>query len=211
MLPFYPNWNIFNNRRLVKKEAQLRECRSAKREVAGSNPSRTNTQGLKITEEKVLPSQWLRFGGEGMVVSVALRMWKDLTQIWLTSQVVCFFWLVWFPIPDFFLPYKSLYSNAKQQSRRSYFELGLNVLFAATTLLTPLYFVQPSCFVATCGSLTYICSAKLMSEKCWVMVHMQCTCFVWLASQLTSCARGIFDCRWVFVSRDAVDIAINNC
>ena len=61
VLPFYPNWNIYNNRRLVKKEAQLRECRSAKREVAGSNPSRTNTQGLKITEEKVLPSQWLRF------------------------------------------------------------------------------------------------------------------------------------------------------
>ena len=26
--------------------AQLRECRSAEREVAGSNPGRTNTQGL---------------------------------------------------------------------------------------------------------------------------------------------------------------------
>ena len=35
--------------------AQLGERRSAEREVAGSNPARTNTQGLKITEKKVLP------------------------------------------------------------------------------------------------------------------------------------------------------------
>ena len=35
--------------------AQLGECWSAEQEDAGSNPSRTNTQGLKITEEKVLP------------------------------------------------------------------------------------------------------------------------------------------------------------
>ena len=35
--------------------AQLGERRSTEREVAGSNPGRTNTQGLQITEEKVLP------------------------------------------------------------------------------------------------------------------------------------------------------------
>ena len=36
--------------------AQLGGRRSSKREVAGSNPGRTNTQGLlKITEKKVLP------------------------------------------------------------------------------------------------------------------------------------------------------------
>ena len=35
--------------------AQLGECQSAEREVAGSNPGRTNTQGLQITEKKVLP------------------------------------------------------------------------------------------------------------------------------------------------------------
>ena len=35
--------------------AQLGERRSAEREVVGSNPGRTNTQGLLITEKKVLP------------------------------------------------------------------------------------------------------------------------------------------------------------
>ena len=35
--------------------AQLVEHRAVTREVAGSNPSRINTQDLKITEEKVLP------------------------------------------------------------------------------------------------------------------------------------------------------------
>ena len=35
--------------------AQLGERRSVEREAAGSNPGRTNTQGLNITEEKVLP------------------------------------------------------------------------------------------------------------------------------------------------------------
>ena len=35
--------------------AQLGERWSAERQVAGSNPGRTNTQGLKITEKKVLP------------------------------------------------------------------------------------------------------------------------------------------------------------
>ena len=34
--------------------AQLGERRSAEREVVSSNPGRTNTQGLKIAEEKVL-------------------------------------------------------------------------------------------------------------------------------------------------------------
>ena len=31
---------------------------SAEQEVAGTNPWRTNTQGLKITEENVLPLLW---------------------------------------------------------------------------------------------------------------------------------------------------------
>ena len=35
--------------------ALLAEGRSAGREIACSNPGRTNTQGLKITEKKVLP------------------------------------------------------------------------------------------------------------------------------------------------------------
>ena len=35
--------------------AQLGERRSTEREVTGSNPGRTNTQGLQITEKKVLP------------------------------------------------------------------------------------------------------------------------------------------------------------
>ena len=35
--------------------AQLGERRSVEQEVVGSNPGRTNTQGLKITEKKVLP------------------------------------------------------------------------------------------------------------------------------------------------------------
>ena len=34
--------------------AQLGERRSAEREVTGSNPGQTNTQGLQITEKKVL-------------------------------------------------------------------------------------------------------------------------------------------------------------
>ena len=35
----------------VARLAQLGERRSAEREVAGSNPGRTNTQGLQITEK----------------------------------------------------------------------------------------------------------------------------------------------------------------
>ena len=38
--------------------AQLGERWSAEWEFAGSNPSRTNTQGLKITEKIVLPLKW---------------------------------------------------------------------------------------------------------------------------------------------------------
>ena len=34
---------------------QLDKHRSAEREAAGSHPDQTNTQGLKITEEKLLP------------------------------------------------------------------------------------------------------------------------------------------------------------
>ena len=43
---------------ILKKQppglAQLGERWSAEREVVSLNPDRTNTQGLKITEEKVL-------------------------------------------------------------------------------------------------------------------------------------------------------------
>ena len=39
----------------IDRLAQLVEHRTAVREVAGSNLDRTNSQGLKITEEKVLP------------------------------------------------------------------------------------------------------------------------------------------------------------
>ena len=35
--------------------AQFDKHRSDEQEVAGSNPGRTNTQGLKITEENELP------------------------------------------------------------------------------------------------------------------------------------------------------------
>ena len=38
--------------------AQLGERRSAEREVMSLNPGRTNTQGLNITEEKVLSLWW---------------------------------------------------------------------------------------------------------------------------------------------------------
>ena len=37
--------------------AQFGERRSAEREVVGSNHGRTNTQGLKITEDKLLTLQ----------------------------------------------------------------------------------------------------------------------------------------------------------
>ena len=39
--------------------AQLGKCRSAEREVVVSNPGQTNTQGLLITERKVLPLVFL--------------------------------------------------------------------------------------------------------------------------------------------------------
>ena len=37
------------------RSAQLDKRRSAEKEVVGSNSGRTNTQGLKITEENALP------------------------------------------------------------------------------------------------------------------------------------------------------------
>ena len=43
----------------VPRLAQLEKRRSAERYVAGSNPGRTNTQGLKINEENVLPLLWV--------------------------------------------------------------------------------------------------------------------------------------------------------
>ena len=55
-------WYLLSLRGLVNKDgpsfygfANIVEHRTTVREVAGSTPGRTNTQGLKITEEKVLP------------------------------------------------------------------------------------------------------------------------------------------------------------
>ena len=45
------NFSLFSTARL----AQWVKSRFAEREAVGSKPGRTNTQGLKITEEKVLP------------------------------------------------------------------------------------------------------------------------------------------------------------
>ena len=39
--------------------AWLGKCQSVEREVMGSNPGQTNTQGLWITERKVLPLLFL--------------------------------------------------------------------------------------------------------------------------------------------------------
>ena len=58
------NYPLFFKEKTLSKEttaaaawlAQLVKRRSAERKVAwGSNPGRTNSQGLKITEENVLP------------------------------------------------------------------------------------------------------------------------------------------------------------
>ena len=40
---------------ILQRLAQLGVRRYAEREAVGSNPGRTSTQGLEITEEKVLP------------------------------------------------------------------------------------------------------------------------------------------------------------
>ena len=40
---------------LIYRLVQLVERQTSLREVSGSSPDRTNTQGLKITEENVLP------------------------------------------------------------------------------------------------------------------------------------------------------------
>ena len=49
--------NSINSASSFKLKAQIREHQFAVREVEGSNPDRTNTQGLKITEENVLTLQ----------------------------------------------------------------------------------------------------------------------------------------------------------
>ena len=49
------SWSVPNFFLTADRLAQLVEHRTAVREVAGSNLGRTNTQGLKITEENVLP------------------------------------------------------------------------------------------------------------------------------------------------------------
>ena len=50
--------NSINSASSFKLKAQIRERQSAMREVKGqSSPDRTNTQGLKITEENVLTLQ----------------------------------------------------------------------------------------------------------------------------------------------------------
>ena len=49
-------WGLVNlNVNAAAWLAQLGELQSAEQEVAGSSPGRTNTQGLEITEKKVLP------------------------------------------------------------------------------------------------------------------------------------------------------------
>ena len=50
-----PLYQALNRDRTAARLAQLGERRSAEREAVVSNPGGTNTQGLKITEEKVLP------------------------------------------------------------------------------------------------------------------------------------------------------------
>ena len=55
LAPFYIILTRSKFVQLVEQLAQLVEHWTAVREVAGSNLDRTNTQGLKITEEKVLP------------------------------------------------------------------------------------------------------------------------------------------------------------
>ena len=47
--------NFWSKQSVLWRIGQLDKHRSAKREAAGSHPCQTNTQGLKITEEKVLP------------------------------------------------------------------------------------------------------------------------------------------------------------
>ena len=39
--------------------AQLVEHRTSVREVVGSNPGQTNTQGLQVTDEKALPFNYI--------------------------------------------------------------------------------------------------------------------------------------------------------
>ena len=49
------NAHVSKNQFTATWLVQLGERRSAEREVTRSNPGRTNTQGLQITEKKVLP------------------------------------------------------------------------------------------------------------------------------------------------------------
>ena len=50
-----PAFTSFTKQMTADQLAQLVEHRTTVREVAGSNPGRTNTKGLKITKEIVLP------------------------------------------------------------------------------------------------------------------------------------------------------------
>ena len=47
--------NLRPKQSVLWRIGQLDKHRSTEREAAGSHPGKTNTQGLKITEEKVLP------------------------------------------------------------------------------------------------------------------------------------------------------------
>ena len=47
--------NLRSKQSVLWRIGQLDKHRSAEREAASSHPGQTNTQGLKITEEKVLP------------------------------------------------------------------------------------------------------------------------------------------------------------
>ena len=47
--------NLRSKQSVLWRIGQLDKHRSAEREAAGSHPGQTNNQGLKTTEEKVLP------------------------------------------------------------------------------------------------------------------------------------------------------------
>ena len=55
------SWTLLPHR---APAAQLVEHQAVMREVTGLNPGRINTQGLKITEEKVLPLEISAANGE---------------------------------------------------------------------------------------------------------------------------------------------------
>ena len=68
---------------------QLDKCQSAKWQVEGSNLGWTNTQGLKITEENVLPLLWCL---QWLDILVFLDKGK---KKWWALSVLSLFWFLW--------------------------------------------------------------------------------------------------------------------